>query len=68
MNSLYRKLSERVCEKELTVTPTEYNCTLTKKYIIFMENCNCGQHNHLIPVLHDFLHFLNIFLSEQFMI
>ena len=26
-----------------------------------MENCNYDQHNHLIPVLHDFLHFLNIF-------
>ena len=68
MNSVYGKLTERACEKDLTVTPTEYNGPLTKKYVIFMENCNCSQHNHLIPVLHDFLHFLNIFLSEQFKI
>ena len=59
-------LTQRACGKELTLTSTGYNGTLTKKCKIFVETCKYRNHNYLIPVLHDFYHVLNISLSEQF--
>ena len=59
-------LTQTACGKELTLTSTGYNGTLTKKCKIFVETCKYRNHNYSIPVLHDFYHVLNISLSQQF--